>query len=279
MNKFVKPVLALILPAAMLVSSCKKENLNVNPKSTNKGDSVQFYATVDNDMNSVDEAIDEVLDESGNARKGSSCYTVTFSSDTTSPVPGYEINYRKIVLTFTGTCDSLNRTGQIIVYKSGSWITGNYKDSIIFSGFSTDGRSITGYRTRSISKSSDLKNLVFTFSNNIQITTATGQTISYQSTGKRVIVNYLLPLLKSIEITGSGLFINANGDQVSYAITNPVILNGACQRKYRYPVQGTITYTNTAANYTSTVDYGNGTCDRIATISVNGGAPVTFKLK
>ena len=276
MTKFMKSFLAFAVPGIFLISSCKKD-LEVKP-NTKTGDSTQYYTSIDNDVNSVDEAIDEAQEDNSNQRKGGDCYTVTFSADTISPVPGYEINFRKFVLTFTGTCDSLNRTGQITVYKSGSWLTGNYKDSAVFSGYSTDGRSISGYRTRALSKSSDLKNLVFTFSNNLTINTGSG-IISHVSNGKKTIVNYLIPLMKYVTISGQGLYVHADGSKVSYNITKPIVLNGACARKYRFPVEGTIAYANTGTSYSSIVDFGSGTCDKIATISVNGGAAVTFKMK
>ena len=268
-----------MLPAVVLMSACKKESTEIYPTSKANNDSTHFYLAVDNDMNSVEDDIDEAQDDNSNKRIGASCYSVSYVKDTSAPVPGFENNYRKFILTYSGSCDSLNRSGQIIVYKSGSWLTGNYRDSITFSGFSTDGRSIKGYKTRKFSKTSDLKNLVFDFSTNLEGTNSSGKAYSYKAVGKKTLVNYLLPALKYVEVTGAGVFVNAEGKQVSYAITSPIKLLKACKSKMRFPVSGSVTYNNTAANYASVVDYGNGNCDKLATISINNGAPVIFKMK
>lgn len=277
MKKLVKIILAFTIPGTLLISSCKKDNAEVNPK--NQPENIEVYSSVESDINSLDQAIDDAQEENSNLRKGPKCYTVTYASDTTSPLPGFEVKYRKFTLTFTGTCDSLSRTGQVIVYKSGSWITGNYKDSVIFSGYSIDGRGVSGFRSRSLSTSSDLKNLVFSYSNSLTITLANGQTIKHQASGKKTFVNYLVPLLSHIEITGQGSYLHADGNLVSYTITKPIILNGSCQRKYRFPVEGSIAYTNTATSKNTIVDYGDGQCDKIATISINNGPVTTFKMK
>ena len=67
-------------------------------------------------------------------------------------------------------------------------------------------------------------------------------------------------------VTGSATGTNRN--QVGYTATiqNPLIKRADCPK---YFVQGTIGITNTN-NRTMTLDYGSGTCDNIATVTVNG---------
>ena len=49
-------------------------------------------------------------------------------------------------------------------------------------------------------------------------------------------------------------------------IQNPLIKRADC---FKYFVQGTIAITN-INNKTMTLDYGTGTCDNVATVTVNG---------
>lgn len=69
-------------------------------------------------------------------------------------------------------------------------------------------------------------------------------------------------------VTGSAS--GTNRKNVTYTTIidpqNPLIKRADC---FKYYVQGTINITN-ANNKTMTLDYGNGTCDNLATVSVNG---------
>lgn len=66
-------------------------------------------------------------------------------------------------------------------------------------------------------------------------------------------------------ITGNGSGTDRNGDPFSYTISNPLILHLDCP----WIEAGTIDYMLTGFSQLS-LDFGNGTCDNIATVNVNG---------
>lgn len=73
-------------------------------------------------------------------------------------------------------------------------------------------------------------------------------------------------------ITGNGSVTNANNVQRSHTITEPLQKKYTCHNidKGRVRLQG--------PNHFAVLDYGNGDCDRIATISIDGHTPRTILL-
>jgi hypothetical protein len=65
-------------------------------------------------------------------------------------------------------------------------------------------------------------------------------------------------------ITGTATGVNRNGNEYVHEITSPLIVKMNC----RWIVQGIIEFV--VNNQTAVLDYGDGTCDRIATLTVNG---------
>jgi hypothetical protein len=71
-------------------------------------------------------------------------------------------------------------------------------------------------------------------------------------------------------ITGNGSGINRKGNAYTLTIQNPLIVKMAC----KYITQGIIEFVN--SKKTLEIDYGNGSCDDDATITING---VTYNIK
>jgi hypothetical protein len=279
MKKNIRLIFALFVSVSVLVVSCSKKQDDVSPaaSSSDKG-SAKDYSTFDNNLNSADQAVSDAQANNGSLRVSASCVTATASADTANPVPGFDSNYRKFTLDFTSTCDSQTRSGHITVYTSGSYITKNYRDSIVFSGYSSNGQILNGYKATSFSASAIPGTLTGTYSVNVQATNANGSSFQVTSSGQKQLVNYLIPLLSSTTTTGSGVLVDQNGNSISVQITKPIVLKASCMSNARFPVQGTVTYVNTATSTTSTIDFGNGTCDKIATLTVNNGTPTTFTM-
>ena len=74
-------------------------------------------------------------------------------------------------------------------------------------------------------------------------------------------------------ITGGHTVTNANGVARTSTILTPLQKKTACANID----QGTVRVQG--PNHYAILDYGDGTCDRIATISINGNTPVTFLLR
>jgi len=67
-------------------------------------------------------------------------------------------------------------------------------------------------------------------------------------------------------VTGSGTTTFPNGDTFSAEITTPLQFKASCKRSV--PVKGVLSVTKNGA--TAVIDYGDGTCDTLATITKDG---------
>ena len=67
-------------------------------------------------------------------------------------------------------------------------------------------------------------------------------------------------------VTGASAGTNRNGVSYTTTIVTPLVKRADC---FKYFVQGTVSITN-SNNKTMSLDYGNGSCDNVATVTVNG---------
>ncbi|AUP79627.1 hypothetical protein [Flavivirga eckloniae] len=74
-------------------------------------------------------------------------------------------------------------------------------------------------------------------------------------------------------ITGSHTFTDAEGNTRSVEITTPLVKPAAC----KYIVEGVKTYTKNGE--TSSLDYGDGTCDNVGTLTEADGTVTEIELK
>src|SRR5690606_15939357 len=112
------------------------------------------------------------------------------------------------ILNYSSGCDSINRSGKVTVFKSGSILRGNYKDSVVFEALNTNGRAITGYKAYKL-VSTGLTKLEVSYATNVNVIRNGSSEVNVSSTGKRTYVNYLTPLLGSVEISGNSTFKNS----------------------------------------------------------------------
>ncbi|MBK7884406.1 MAG: hypothetical protein IPJ81_11930 [Chitinophagaceae bacterium] len=74
-------------------------------------------------------------------------------------------------------------------------------------------------------------------------------------------------------MTGNHTVSNATGASRTSVITQPLQKKTICESIDK----GTITIQG--PNHTAVIDFGNGTCDNVATISINGNTPRVILLK
>ena len=151
-----------------------------------------------------------------------------------------------------------------------------------FDGFYHNGNLLQGSRTivKTLNSTSLLAAIhpVSTFTIDMTITFANGTV--YTRTGTRVremIAGYDTPFNWSDNIfleTGNSTTTHANGNVVTCTITTPLEFTMSCDMPF--PVQGVISITKNDS--TGIVDYGNGTCDNIATLTVDSGLTTNITL-
>lgn len=262
-----------VFAATLTFTACKRDkNNNSNVDVEEDTYYADDQARMDQTFSDAQTLSDQAYDFGSVQMKGGvnptilgSCATVT--RDTTSTP-------RKITIDF-GTTNCLCNDGR---YRKGKIIityTGKYRDSgsvhtIGFDGYYVNNNQVLGNKTvTNMGKNSSGQSYFNISVNGMMILNTTGDTISHVASRTRTwIAGESTTALSDdvYSITGSGTNTRANGKMVNYTITSPLTLALNC----RWIEQGTVDITPAGATKARTLDYGSGTCDDQATITVNG---------
>src|SRR5438093_1249621 len=258
--------------AFSFLSSCKKDSAN------NDTTAVTDNAMAEGESNSVIQAINSAADDN-NVRSDEgldsilpSCAVVTIDTPA--------VGTKTITIDFgTMPClcsnwDNKYREGKI----SATW-TGLYRDSgTVITIQTTD--YYVGYNANALNKFEYDKTVTneghnasghLHFSINVItaiVTLPSGQLIVWTSVRDREWIggdSTWLPFDDKYSITGSASGTDRNGNAFTVTITSPLIVAFLCP----WIEQGTLEITHGNLP-TATLDYGNGTCDAEATITING---------
>lgn len=266
---------ALALTAVVI--SCRKNDKEpdeVDSDTTSAQDQSLASSTVDDMSNIADEAgragnlsayrigeIDGLL--------ASSCATVSIDSTATSS--------KTITVNF-GTTNCLCND---LKYRKGSLIitfTGRYRDSstvitVTPQNYYVNDNRITGTKTIKNLGHNSAGHLVYQVTANLMIfKTNNGGTIIWQSNRQREWLegeNTLTRFDDKYSITGFANGTNANGNSFSSLITAALIKDMSCSQLKKHFVSGKIEHTP-SGKATRYIDFGNGVCDDIATVTING---------
>lgn len=114
--------------------------------------------------------------------------------------------------------------------------------------------------------------------NNGKLTFPDNATFTWQANRVRVWQqgqSDLNPFNDVFQITGTTSGVNRRGKNFTAEITTPLIVKTECWLQgIRKPVSGV--YVVTGENAQKTADFGNGTCDRNVTVTINNGGRFTF---
>lgn len=276
--KRLKTVLAITtLSGILTLGACKKESSNTNIDTT----SVTDNAIAENESDKVFDAVNSVVIGNGAGKLSgaaeaaqdsmfSPCATVTI--DTSSSVRIVTVDFGAV------PCQCINwdnkyRQGKIVATWSGA-----YRDSGTVITITTQ-EYYAGYSATTMNKFEYLKtvtNMGHNVNGNIhfaiEVPDATillysGQTITWQSIRDREWIegeSTLWPFDDVYLITGGGSGVDRNGNPFTISITN------ALKVKFcPWIVSGIVDITHGSLP-TKTLDYGNGDCDDLATITVDG---------
>ncbi len=262
-----------VLAATLTFTACKRDKNNnssvdVNEDTYYADDQARMDQTFDDAQTLSDQAYEfgSVQMKGGeNPTILGSCATVT--RDTTSTP-------RKITIDFGATnclCnDGRYRKGKIIITYSGKYRDSGSVHSIGFDGYYVNNNQVLGTKTvTNMGKNGSGQSYFSINVNAMMILNTTGDTISHVASRTRTWVAGESTSAISDDvynITGSGTNTRANGKVVTYTITSPLALALNC----RWIKQGTIDITPAGASKARTLDYGSGTCDDQATVTVNG---------
>jgi hypothetical protein len=164
--------------------------------------------------------------------------------------------------------------GKMIVSFSNDFASSTQTISYTFDGFYHNGKKLQGSKSivRTV-KTTDLlatAHPVFTAAIDLTITfddggvyTRKGTLVKEQVEGFDTWFNWDD---NAYLVTGSGTTTFPNGDTFSAEITTPLQFKASCKKAF--PVKGVVSVTKNGA--TAVIDYGNGDCDTLATITKDG---------
>ncbi len=274
-----KLIITLLVSITLL--ACKKTEEKV-ADNTNYS-SEQEFTTAENDFNTVLKDVEDALvteedNTAGAKTTQNSCITnatVYMELNSDSAIGTSYENYLEI--DFENGCGNFGttQTGKIIVFFSGRRINGDFRDSVRFSGFGINGRSISGIKmvTQIPTNDTDIWEFDVKVTNGV-VKFNDGRTVTYNS--ERTRTNTGVSTLFDVTddqfiITGTANGKNSSGDITTVTITEDLVLDSACEENFfRIPVSGEIEFKNTTKSLTRTINYGDGACDKKVTINANG---------
>jgi len=268
--------IAVSMVSLSFLASCKKDKAEADDDATTTADQFQEAEGVSSDVDVISDIAVET--HSANFRLGSgntagdpfgiqSCATVT--NDTVAQV---------VTVDFGSGCtghDGRTRSGQIIIhYSGGTYFTPGFRRVVTFNNYYVNSRHLEGTRTITNNGNNQAGHLNWTVNAvNMKVTRPNGVYHVWNSLRNREMTagDTLLsnPLDDVYSITGTASGSNSNGNSCSATITNPLIKRGDCQ----WIVSGTVSITPSSRPM-RTLDFGNGNCDDVATVTLNGTAHI-----
>lgn len=262
--------LSIIAIACLPFYSCVKKTQELDSDTSSASEN--FTATsAANDMGSIADEAGRTKNVSSFKTSGemailSSCATLTFDSAAVSTIT---INFGA---TNCVCNDGRSRRGSLIVT-----YTGKYKDSLTTititpKDYFVDNNGVSGSKTVKNLGHNTLGHLVYDITENISITKADNSgTITMDSKRTREWMtgeNTLVWSDDKYSITGNASGKNANGRSYTSNITKPLVrdMSIGCRKHF---ISGTIEHTP-ANKPKRVIDFGDGTCDDIATVKING---------
>ena len=250
---------AVLLTASALFSSCQK-NADVSTTAA-INEAISAFA---------EKAMVETVDRATLRSSSETCNPLDQLPDCVEVTDSGEGVYpRTLVLDFGDGCEDEQgrvRSGQIHIEMSGAMLTNGSIRTVTMSDFQVGEVSITGTRVTTSLGYTESGNPAFDRVVELDMV-RNGNTMSREHATSVVwISGHETPECGDnvFEITGSGNCTRPNGAVVSRTILEALVLDHACG----YIVQGVVVVD--APNGPREIDFGDGTCDSLASMTVDG---------
>lgn len=293
-----KLLLAILFSGMLALASCKKDNntnTNDNPDPQLSVDAAQNDDEAEQQFNDVfnismgvqasDAGQDiglgtgtEILYRNSNDERTTSptdrCFTVTVDPKGPNAFP------KTVTLDFGSGCtgkDGKVRSGKIITVFSGPMRTAGSKATSTFENYNVDSFSVNG--TQIITNTSSSNKMAWTRQvvDGKITNTKSGRWVEWNALHEHTQIEGngtpFDPMDDVYKITGNSSGSNSNNNSWTTNITQPLIRSFNCPWREK----GEITFTRKANTISAVLDYGDGTCDNKATITINGiTIPITL---
>jgi len=266
--KTIKFLSLFLIISTLSFTACDDDNDTADPDVASIVNATDLYVTEDVD----EETSDETVYSKTASDVSATCFTVeVIPNDDGSFWP------RNWVIDFgTDGCESylgITRTGKIYMSLTDYWKNVGSLRTTTFEDFFVDGNQIEGVKTvENIGENADgllswerkIENGKVTFADGTS-TTIDCNRVSVMVAGADTFVF----ADDEYDVTGTSSGVDRNGVPFTTEITVPLHFINGC----RFPVSGELTITSEGLDTPIVIDYGDGTCDNLATQTI--GTEVT----
>lgn len=252
---------ALLITGVWACSNDDPENINEPITAEDTDNIASIDEAASNYLEVVtltNEIVSDMNDPNGRIQQ---CYSVAETQ-----------NQNEVIITFEQGCtseDGRQRSGSLLLSWSGEFFTPDYSYTLTFDGYNVDGYIPEGSITTTdwVFASNSFSFTVVV--NDGLLTCPDGKQLAYEQD-----LSYQFSSDETIELTIDGSITGSNKDGVTYvaSVQEPLTFVLDCE----YVVSGSFTATFNGRPAV-TVDYGDGTCDDLATVS-RGNQSLTFNL-
>ena len=270
MRKVVFSLTALLL-SGLLITACKKDNTEISAADQTTAQDILAHNDLSEQLDAeaddvIDNFISNELDERGD------CPSVSFAQPKGTWPNTITLDYSD------AGCTKAGRTfkGQVIIQQSEAMNVNGATRSFSFQNFFIEGVQIEGSRTVTNAGINTAGLFKFNVSVDETFTFPDGTQATFTATRARTLVeggNTATRLDNVWEVTGQSAGVNRNGDTYSTEITSPLVKKAPCA----WISAGIISFT--ANGLTRSLDFGDGTCDRDATLTLADGSVKEIKIK
>ena len=261
--------LAMILTSAALVGAFSLTSCNKTDDAENL---LTEFSQDDDEVASYFEDVYEETEEVTNPETGTKSMEVELTGSGTRNV---ETSFSGDTIIRTVTYNNFvngnaqrqrTKNGQVIMKTIHNQYPGEYKRIVTMNNFTINGNKIEGEKVIVRSAQNQYQFTVTLTNGKVTFTDGTQYTREFTRT-RTWASGYATPYFiwdDEFEVEGVSTGVNRNGKTYTHQITTPLYIKNAC----RWIVSGTIDLT--VDGKSATIDYGDGTCDAKATVTMNG---------
>jgi hypothetical protein len=279
--KNIKYLTILLTVGLITIYGCKKDEENVIDNQTT---SAKDNSTAENLFGDIKRIVEEVANDEGqSSRIGNKSHNYSFGSCALVSInPAWvDTVWPKVITIDFGTTNctgsyGINRRGKVIITLTDSYRNAGSVLTVQPQNYYVNDHKIEGTKTLTNNGLNANNNLSYSVNvTNGKITYTDGSVAQWTSTRTNEwiegdttsLLSHGLPGLCDdvYLITGSANGVNRNGLNYTVNITSPLRKEICC----RWLVSGTLDVIPSGLA-TRTVDFGNGNCDNMATITING---------
>lgn len=260
-------ILAGIMALSLLMMSCNKDE-DKSSSTPLTAEEIRANADMDNISDDIGYIAESESHENSTAGRGGQPSFLSGCATQTTTISG---NTWTRVLDFgTSNCALANGNlvrGKIIIVFTNDFTSQTRTINYSFDNFYHNDRHVEGNHFVTLSLVNGHPNAVIDL--NFTVTTPSGAI--YQRTGQRIrefTAGYDTLLLSDnqFSITGEWVTTFPSGTIQSANITSPLIVHWDCT----HIMSGVISFTRNNSSATAVLDYGDGACDDMATLTING---------